>query len=366
MSTATQAPTTASGIWLVAEREIDSKIRSKAFVFSTIFMMALMVGLVVWIAFTAQGPSTTPVAVTSDAQEYVDGRPGLEVTSVADRAGAEALVDAGDVDAAVVTDSTSPTGYALIGKTNIGTTLMLTFATLPNIELLDGEGDGGFLRYLVAIGFGAIFLIAAQTFGMTIAQSAVEEKQTRVVEILLSTISTKALLAGKVIGNTILAMGQILLFAAVAVIGLTITDQGALLQGIGAPIVWFAIFFLFGFVLLASMFAAAGALVSRVEDIGTTTTPLIFLVMAPYFLVIFFNDNPLVLTIMSYVPFSAPVGMPLRLFAGEAMWWEPLLSLAILAVSCIAAIWLAGKIYENAILKMGARVKISEALSSKS
>jgi hypothetical protein len=52
------------------------------------------------------------------------------------------------------------------------------------------------------------------------------------------------------------------------------------------------------------------------EDIGSTTTPLTMLVMAPYFLVIFFNDNPLVMTIMSYVPFSAPVGMPVRLFLG--------------------------------------------------
>ena len=51
------------------------------------------------------------------------------------------------------------------------------------------------------------------------------------------------------------------------------------------------------------------------------------LVMIPYFLVIFFNDNPTVLAIMSYVPFSAPVGMPMRVFLGIAEWWEPFLSL---------------------------------------
>ena len=123
-------------------------------------------------------------------------------------------------------------------------------------------------------------------------------------------------------------------------------------------------FFLFGFNLLASLFAAAAAMVSRQEDIGSTTTPLTFLVMAPYFLVIFFNDNPVVLTVMSYVPFSAPVGMPVRIFLGEAQWWEPLLSLAILLATCVAAILVGAKIYENSLLRMGARVSLAEALKA--
>ena len=169
-------------------------------------------------------------------------------------------------------------------------------------------------------------------------------------------------LAGKVIGNTVLAMGQILGLAAIAIIGLTVTGQTALLQGLGTPIVWFAVFFLFGFILLASLFAAAAAMVSRQEDIGSTTMPLTMLVMAPYMLVILFNDNALVMSIMSYVPFSAPVGMPMRLFLGEAQWWEPLLSLVILLVTCVAAIWVGAKIYENSLLRMGARVKLGEAL----
>jgi ABC-2 type transport system permease protein len=87
------------------------------------------------------------------------------------------------------------------------------------------------------------------------------------------------------------------------------------------------------------------------------------LIMAPYFLVIFFNDNPTVLAIMSYVPFSAPVGMPMRLFLGEAQWWEPLLSLAILIATCVGAILVGARIYENSLLRMGGRVKLREALA---
>ena len=141
------------------------------------------------------------------------------------------------------------------------------------------------------------------------------------------------------------------------------TGQGAILQGLGGPIAWFAVFFLFGFILLASLFAAAAAMVSRQEDIGSTTMPLTMLIMAPYFLVIFFNDNPTVLAIMSYVPFSAPVGMPMRLFLGEAQWWEPLLSLAILIATCVGAILVGARIYENSLLRMGGRVKLREALA---
>nr|BFF09785.1 hypothetical protein GCM10025699_10880 [Microbacterium flavescens] len=229
--------------------------------------------------------------------------------------------------------------------------------------LLDPNDGNQALGYLAAIGFGVVFLFAASMFGGTIAQSVVEEKQTRVVELLISAIPVRALLAGKVIGNTILAMGQILLLAAIAIVGLTVTDQTALLQGLGGPIAWFAVFFLFGFILLAALFAAAASMVSRMEDVGSTTTPLTMLIMAPYFLVIFFFDNPLVLGIMSYVPFSAPVGMPMRLFLGEAQWWEPLLSLAILIVTCIAAILIGSRIYENSLLRMGGRVKLSEALA---
>jgi ABC-2 type transport system permease protein len=364
VSTSDKAPSFAQSTWLVAEREIGSKLRSKAFLISSVVLFLGALALVVWGGFQAQSNQGTPVAVTPDAAQYVAETPGLDVTDAADRAEAESLVKDGKVDAAIVGDSSSSLGFVVIAKSSAPTELMLSLAQLPPVEILDPDPTNEALRYLVAIGFGIVFLLAASLFGGTIAQSVVEEKQTRVVELLISAIPTRALLAGKVIGNTVLAMAQILVLAAISVVGLTVTGQTEILQGLGGPIVWFAIFFFFGFILLASLFAAAAAMVSRQEDIGSTTTPLTMLIMAPYFLVIFFNDNPVVLGIMSYVPFSAPVGMPMRLFLGEAQWWEPLLSLAILIATCAGAIYLGARIYENSILRMGARVKLSEALRS--
>ncbi|GAA5036692.1 ABC transporter permease [Microbacterium fluvii] len=364
MTAATEtAPPFARSVWLVAAREIGAKLRSKAFLISTgiLFVGALL--LVIWGGFQAQTIDGIDVAVTSETEAAVTGIPTVTatVTDTADEA--IALVSSGEVEAALVPES-GAFGYKVVANDSVPTSLMTLLSQTPQVELLEVSETNPFLGYIAAIGFGVVFLLAASLFGGTIAQSVVEEKQTRVVELLISAIPTRALLAGKVIGNTVLAMAQIVLLSSIAVVGLSVTGQTELLQGLGMPIAWFAVFFLFGFVLLASMFAAAASMVSRQEDIGSTTTPITMLIMAPYFLVIFFFDNPTVLAVLSYVPFSAPVGMPLRMFLGTAQWWEPLLSLAILVVTCIVAVVVGARIYQNSLLRMGARVSLKEALSS--
>ena len=361
-ATRAASPNTAQAIALVAEREIMSKLQSKAFIISTVILLLAALAGIVFGGFAAKPGEGTPVAVTADAQSLLTETEGLKITEVADRSEAEALVKDESVDAAIVADPSSPTGFTVLAKSETPNTLLMQLAVVPTVDVLEPSSADPMARYFVAIGFGILFLMAASMFGGTIAGSVVEEKQTRVVEILISSISTRALLAGKVIGNTVLAMAQIIALVAIAVIGLAVTGQGQLLSMLGSAMVWFAVFFLFGFILLASLFAAAASLVSRMEDLSSTTFPITMLIMAPYMLVIFFNDNPLVMTIMSYVPFSAPVGMPMRLFLGEAQWWEPLLSLAILILTCVAAILLAAKIYDNSLLRMGSRVSLKEAL----
>jgi ABC-2 type transport system permease protein len=351
-------------VWLVAEREIGSKLRSKAFVISTLVLVLFLLAGVVWGGIAAASTPKTTVAVTSETAHVVAGREDIKAKTVTTPAEARALVKSGDVDAAIVPapNGDSPFDYAIVSKDAVPEGLVASFSQGPPVVILDHGSQNDILRYLVAVGFGVVFLVAASMFGSTIAQSVVEEKSTRVVEILISAIPVRTLLAGKVIGNTVLAMGQILLLVGVAAIGLTVTGQAVVLTGLAGPLLWFAVFFLFGFVLLASLFAAAGALVSRQEDVGATTAPLTMLVVLPYFLVIFFNNNPVALTVLSYIPFSAPVAMPLRLYLGTAQWWEPLLSLLILIATCVAAIWLGSRIYRNSLLRMGARVKLGEAL----
>jgi ABC-2 type transport system permease protein len=243
------------------------------------------------------------------------------------------------VEAAVVPDTQADSDGAVlvIGDASAPDGVVSALTDTPRVELLDEPTTNPGVAYLVAIAFGLVFFISALTFGQIIAQSVVEEKQTRVVELLMSTIPVRALLAGKVLGNSILAFTQIALIALMTGVGLLVTEQTAL-------------------------FAAAASLVSRQEDVGAVTAPVTYLVMIPYFAVIFFNDNPVVMTIMSYVPFSAPVGMPMRLFLGSAQWWEPLVSLAVLIATTAVVVALGSRIYSNSLLRTGSRVKLKDAL----
>ncbi len=369
MSAAPRTPakplSTTQGAWLVAERELGSRLRSKSFLISTgILLIAVLAGIIIF-GIIGQNTSATPVAATSETASLLEPAGDVyTITEVADREEAETLIEKGEVDAAVLPSDASPAGVLVLADTEAPESLVAALSVAPEVELLNPDPGSNGLRYLLGIAFGVVFMMAAITFGAPITTSVVEEKQTRIIEILLSTVPARALLAGKVVGNTILAIGQIILLIAAAVVGLIVTGQTAILQGFGAPLIWFAVFFLFGFVLLATLFAAAGSLVSRQEDTGPTLTPVMYLTMIPYFLVLFLGDNPLAMGIMSYVPFSAPVAMPIRLFFGEAEWWEPLLSLGVMVVACVLIVLLAAKIYERSLLKMGARVKLSEALKA--
>ncbi|GAA1798617.1 ABC transporter permease [Agromyces neolithicus] len=355
-------PSFVDSVSLIAGREITMRLRSKAFVISTgVLMLAVLASVVLGSIFGGQ-TETTKVAVVAGATAVVDGNEALEAVPVADETAAEQLLRDGEVDAIVAPAASEPLGIIVTGLDSPPTDVARALSVQPTIELLEPAAVDPTLAYLVAFGFGIVFFMSALTFGTTIAQSVVEEKQTRVVEILLSTTTARALLTGKVIGNSVLAFGQILAIAALAILGLMLTGQRVLLGGLGSSVIWFIVFFAIGFVMLAALFAATAAMVSRAEDIGSVTTPVTMLVMIPYFLVIFFNDNPTVLAIMSYVPFSAPVGMPMRVFLGTAEWWEPFVSLAILLTTTALAVLVGERIYRNSLLMTGARVPLGEAL----
>jgi ABC-2 type transport system permease protein len=355
------APSFWASMWLVSSREISSRLRSKAFLISTGILLLIAMGSVVAGGILSANTTTTQVAVVGTAASVVGESSGLTAVPADDIAEAEALVRDGTVSAAVVPDD-SLLGVSVIALDSPPSDVMNALSVSPTVELLDPAAQGGFLVYIVALGFGLVFFMSALTFGSTIAQSVVEEKQTRVVEILMTTIPVRALLAGKVLGNSIMAFGQIVAITLVVGVGMAVTGQRVLLADLGPAIGWFAVFFAFGFVMIAALFAATASMVSRQEDVGTTTAPVTYLVMIPYFAVIFFNDNPLIMSIMSYVPFSAPVGMPVRIFLGTAEWWEPLVSLAILAVTTAGVILFGSRIYRNSLLRMGGRVTYKQAL----
>ncbi len=364
----TRAPqlSTPQAAWLVAEREISTKLRSKAFLISTGILLLFVLGGVLFggiMSNTGGFGGTTKVAVVSETASQVNPE-AFEQVVVVDRAAAEAAVLSGEVEAAVVPGGDTAVNLTVLAADSAPMGLVQALSAVPSVELLAPTTDNPFLAYLMAVAFGVVFMFSAITFGTTIAQSVVEEKQTRIVEILLATVSARTILAGKIIGNSLLALGQVIAIVALASVGMLATGQDLLIGELGTSLIWFVILFAFGFVLLAALYSALAALVSRQEDVPSATSPVMWLIMIPYVAVIFFNDNPQILGIMSYVPFSAPVGMPMRIYLGIAEWWEPLLSLAVLIASIAVVWWFGARVYAASILRTGGRVKLREALTT--
>lgn len=351
-----------NAVGIVAQRELLVHLRSKAFLISTaILFVAVAASVVIGGMAGSLFQSTTTVAATSQTAPLIEGLPDTEVVTVGDADEATALVESGDADAAVLPGD-GPSGLLVVGERGVPGGLVQALSLPPEVELLDPDSVDPMIAYFVGLGFGLIFFMSAMTFGTAIANSVVEEKQTRIVEILLATIPARAILAGKILGNSILAFGQIAIISLIVIAAGGATGMNDILGPLTEPILWFIALFTVGFVMIASLYAATAALVSRTEDLGSATTPVMMLVMIPYILVIIFNNNPTALQIMSYVPFSAPVAVPMRVFLGTSEWWEPLVSLAIMAATTVAIILVSARIYEGGLLRTGKKISISQAL----
>ena len=142
----TSTPRGFQNVWLVAEREVGSKLRSRAFVISTVITLLIALAAVIWGGFSAGNPSATKVAVTSSTAAAVEKVPGVEVTQVADQDAAEALVRSGEVSAAVVDDASSPTGLVVIAEDSPPTSLLMGFGPKLRPPLLVGRLGGAFLE----------------------------------------------------------------------------------------------------------------------------------------------------------------------------------------------------------------------------
>lgn len=351
--------TTWTAVRLVAAREIRVKLRDKTFLISTAFFLLFAIASTVVPVLLDGGASTVAVADRATASTLTTA--GLKVRVVADDGAAEKLVRERDVDAAVVG------GQRVLAMKEAPADVVAALSRAPEVQLLDPGAVDPAVAFLVAFAFALVFFFTSLTFGLQIAQSVTEEKQTRVVELLVACVPARVLLAGKVIAGGVLAMAQIAITALVAVSTAQFADAGSgLLPLLGPAIGWFVPFFVVGFVMLAALWAGVGALVNRQEDIGGASMPVQLIVMLPFFAVIFLHDKPDAMRILSYIPFSAPTAMPVRLFSGDAAPWEPFVSLAILAVSAALLLAAGARIYEGSLLRTNGKTSIANAWRNRS
>jgi ABC-2 type transport system permease protein len=344
---------------LVAEREIKVKLRDKTFLFSTAFFLLFAVVSTVLPALLDGGPATVAVASSSPSAEALRNA-GLEVRAVASDAEAERLVRDGDVEAAVIA------GPRVLALEEVPNDVVRTLSTAPPVQLLEPSSLDPLVQFIVPFALAFVFFITSFAFGLQIAQSVTEEKQSRVVEILVSSVPVRALLTGKVTAMTLLAFGQIALIAVVSYVGMQIADVDAdVVSLVGPTIAWFLPFFVLGFVMLATLWAGVGALAARQEDVAGVSTPLQMAVMVPFFAVVFLSDNATAMKVLSYIPLSSPVAMPIRLFNDEAAGWEPVASLALLTVTAVVFLAVGARIYEGSLLRTNGRTPVSTAWRSR-
>jgi ABC-2 type transport system permease protein len=213
--------------------------------------------------------------------------------------------------------------------------------------------------------FFAALLLYGQLIGLgfLVASGVVEEKASRVVEVLLATLRPRQLLAGKVIGLGLLGLAQLLL---IAVLGLAIAAAAGALEidrdlviAAALALGWFVV----GYVFYAAAFACAGALVPRQEELQSVTTPLTLVLMVSFFLSFAVLDDPTgtLATVSSFLPPAAPMTMPARIALGAAPAWEIVAAFVLTLAAAAALIPLAGRIYSGAVLRTGATVKLRDA-----
>ena len=389
------ALTTVPAARLVAAREIWVRLRDRAFLISTAVTLVIIAASIIVpvLFFGGAGPEEHRLAavgqaapaVLEDAAAASDGALEVEAVAAEDVAAAEELVSTGEVDAALVA---GPGGaLELVGNESTPDDLLDALNAAVSAErggaVLDELGaspeqvraltedpvttrvldDSGteLVVTLVALVFAFLFFFTVFGFGYQIAQSVTEEKQSRVVELLVAAVPVRALLIGKVAGNTLLAVGQIVLIVSVGLLGLAASGQGDLIGTVAGASGWFLVFFLLGFTMLSTLWAAAGALPARIEDLQSTTLPLQMLVMAPFFVAVYVTEPGRWLTLLSYIPFTAPLSMPRRLLLGDAAWWEALLAAGIIAATTAVLVAVAARLYRGSLMRTGAKTSVRQA-----
>jgi len=196
-----------------------------------------------------------------------------------------------------------------------------------------------------------------------VAAGVVEEKANRIIEILLGTVRPRQLLLGKVLGIGLVGFLQLALLGATALVAVGRTHVINLpnvgVTAIAGGLMWFVL----GFFLYALVYAAAGSLVSRQEDLASVTSPLTMLVVGTYLAFFWVEANPTnpIGIALSIIPPLAPILMPARMATGDAQAWQVILAV-ILTIGEIALLnALAARIYANSVLRIGTRVKLSQA-----
>jgi ABC-2 type transport system permease protein len=383
--------------WLVAKREIRERSRSRAFL-ASLALMAVAVAAVLIIPALLKpgggtkdigltGPTPPTLAATISQQAHAAGvtvhvhrYASLAAGEQATRqgrldvlvAGAQRLEWPGRADQqlqAVLTGAiqlvTVRERAAAAGISPGAAAALLAPAPVSTVELGHVAGRSP-TDELAAIIITGVLLMCISIFGSMVLTGVLEEKSSRVVEVLLARIPARALLAGKIAGIGLLGLAQIAVTALAALIAITAVGSIDIPAVRGAVLAWAVVWFVLGYALYATVFGALGSLGSRAEDAQAVAGPAQIVLLVAYFASFFMITQPAsaAAKAISYFPLTAPLAMPGRIAMGATAWWEPVLAVAITLATIIGLVVLAGRLYTNAILHGGPRLSLQDAWRS--
>jgi ABC-2 type transport system permease protein len=392
-------------VWLVAKREIREATRANAFRVTLIISAVALAAIIVIANLGSNGTDTQDVAVAGpDASGRVTGIQqlgaaagiALRVSEVPDDATARAAVDDEQADVAVSADGTQLTTRKPVDLGGDSELATLLNVLRPSLALDNGLRAAGLTpeqaaavrdtpppqitsvraedpdeidtsKIAAATITNILLFILLQTYGQWVLQGVTREKASRVVEVLLAMITPRQLLIGKIVGIGVVALMHAAVLIAVAlvtsrVMGVDLTS-GVSPGDLAVAGVWFVL----GYALYCSAFAAAGSLVSRVEDGQSVAFPIMLPLLFGY--IASFSaagGASTLLWVLAFIPPTAVVAMPTLYAIGAAEPWMVLVSMGLTVVAIVIVTIVASKVYERSVLHSGRKMSWKDALRGRS
>ena len=363
---------------LVATREIRERLRSKAFIASTLLILALLaVSAVIGrlfdpqrtfdYAITAPAPPGLAVALQRAAEPFDDAKVKLRTVDSA-QAGRRLLED-GKVDALLLVSN-----ERLVFRKNVDAQVAAAADAAvravrnklpPEPELTTStlhppDDEPGDAAVLVAYAGSLLLFMSLAFYGQWVISGVVEEKNNRVVEVILSAVRPRDLLAGKVIGIGTLGLAQLVLVVGFAV-GLLVTGVFDVPASLGADVALVVPWFVLGF----ALYAVAGALASNQQNAETAAQPVTYALLTVYFasyIVLAANAEGTLATVLTVFPLTAPLVLPARSALVGVPLWQHALAIVLVLAAIYALVRFAGRVYALGLLHGGSGLGLRAAL----
>jgi ABC-2 type transport system permease protein len=385
-------------IRVIAAREFTARIRTRVFAITTVLTVIAVAGYILLQALVLNKStpslevgfvgSAQSISAPARAEAAAYGET-ITVHPYASEAAGKADVQSGTLDALV---SGSGAGTIVTVQSSVDGILQTVLNDTARGQVLDQylmqhklpPGDvNGQLNFSVSVSALSpvnaarveqivIGLLVAGTlyvtliiYGQLVAAGVIEEKSNRIVEILLATVRPWQLMLGKITGIGLVALVQVVLVAGVALVLASATKLVSIptlgVDVVISGVVWFVL----GYLMYALLFAAAGSMVSRQEDVSAVALPVILVLVSAWIIALSVaapDPGSPATAVLSFIPLYSPVIMPVRIAAGVVPFWQVAISVVLVIGTIYVLAALAGRIYRNSVLRVGGRVKWSEAL----